>query len=438
MKKVTLVSLGCARNLVDSEVMLGLLAKEGYDIGALVEDSDFIIVNTCGFLQSAIDESLDAIADVIERKKKSAKVIVTGCLVQREKEKLQKRFAQKIHYLLGPGHIDSIVSVLKEATIGALISEEQKSFLECPGTARLLSTPPHYAYLKISEGCCKRCAFCLIPQIKGPLKSKPISQVVAEFEGLLQLGVFEIILVGQDLGDFGKDRKESLKELLKSLVKIKGNFWLRLLYLYPDEIDDELIAILKSDSKICPYVDMPLQHISDRVLKAMNRMSTQKTILTTIEKMRSKIPNIALRTTLMVGFPGEEESDFQELLNFVKKYELAHVGIFKFSPEEGTSAAKFANQIDEETKELRMQALATMQFDIVTAKNKRQIGTKLQVIVDGKMGKYYQTRSQREAPEIDRLILVQNSKRPLSAGERITVRICGHEGYDLIGEVTCG
>ena len=278
-KKIHFTSLGCARNLVDSEVMIGLLLKAGYECTGQVEEADFLVINTCGFLEASRLEGYQTIDELFALKKKSAKVIVAGCMVNRGKDELLSRFPD-IHFFLGSGDVQKILEAVQAIEPGDALSPA-RSFLEWGEIPRTLSTPRHYAYLKIAEGCRKRCSFCIIPSIKGPLRSKTNEQVLKEFRALLKQGVFEIILLPEDLGDFGKDREEKggLASLLKEILQEKGDFWLRLLYLYPDKIDDELISVMKSDPRICPYLDMPIQHINDEILKAMHRKTSRCQIL---------------------------------------------------------------------------------------------------------------------------------------------------------------
>lgn len=317
--KFHFVSLGCARNLVDSEVMIGILLKAGFMAVPTMSEADYLVVNTCGFLQSARQEGIDTIRDMFAEKKPTAKVIVAGCMVQKHGSELKALFPE-IHYLLGSGDVEKILDAIHAGESGEVISSA-KSYLEWGEVPRTVTTPKHYAYLKIAEGCKKRCAFCIIPSIKGPLKSKEEPQVLKEFTALLNSGVFEVILIAQDLGDFGKDRKEkgALAKLLRSMLQDPRPFWIRLLYLYPDEIDDELIAVMKSDPRICPYLDMPIQHINDRMLKAMHRTTSKAEIVSIIEKLRAEIPNVSIRTSLMVGFPGETEEESRNSCNSSKR-----------------------------------------------------------------------------------------------------------------------
>ena len=320
--KIHFTSLGCARNLVDSEVMIGILLKAGYEIALNMKDADFLVVNTCGFLASSRQESSDTIAELIREKKEGAKVVVAGCMVQKHKEELQERFSE-IHYYLGSGDVEKILEAIEAPLSGEAVTTA-RSYLQLGEVPRQVSTPKHYAYLKIAEGCAKQCAFCIIPKIKGPLKSKPIQQVMKEFHLLLDQGAHEIILIAQDLGDFGKETREKkgLEELLKAISLEERPFWLRLLYLYPDEITDELIDILAKDRRICRYLDMPIQHIHDDMLQAMRRKTSKEQIVSILQKLRSRLPDIVIRTSLMVGFPGETEEHFAELLQFVKEAKL--------------------------------------------------------------------------------------------------------------------
>ncbi len=436
--KFHFTSLGCARNLVDSEVMIGILLKAGYEITTEAKEADFLVVNTCGFLESSRQEGIQTIQELFGLKKESAKVIVAGCMVQKHGGELRERFP-KIHYLLGSGDVEKIVDALQVEKEGEAITSA-RSYLEWGEVPRTLTTPRHYAYLKIAEGCKKRCAFCIIPTIKGPLKSKSSEQVLKEFNALLSQGVFEVILIAQDLGDFGKDRKEkgALAALLRQMLMVQKNFWIRLLYLYPDEIDDELIAIMKSDPRICPYLDMPIQHISDAMLKAMHRTTSQKEILDILAKLRREIPQIAIRTSLMVGFPGETEEQFQELLHFVQKVSLDNVGIFKFSLEKEAYAARLPNQILEAIKQDRFERLAAAQQKMVHKKNKQMVGRKFTAIVEGfhpdsKM--LFRARHSGQCPDIDGEIIINDGRKITGFGKLHEVEITNWSDYDLIGRV---
>ena len=437
--KFHFTSLGCARNLVDSEVMIGLLLKGGYEHTPQIEEADFLVVNTCGFLEASRQEGIETIDAIFQQKKESAKVIVAGCMVQKHGDLLREKFPGKIHYFLGSGDVEKILDAVTAGAPGSAVSSA-RSYLEWGEVPRTLSTPKHYAYLKIAEGCKKRCAFCIIPTIKGPLQSKTEERVVKEFKALLSQGVFEVILIAQDLGDFGRDRKEkgALAKLLKELLKIEQNFWIRLLYLYPDEIDEELISVMKSDPRICPYLDMPIQHINDTMLKAMHRTTSKEQILKTLATLRSEIPDVNIRTSLMVGFPGETEEQFQELLQFVKIASLDHVGVFQFSLEKEAFAAKLPNQISEEVKQDRFERLTLMQLKAVRKKNREMIGKKLSVIVEGfhpESKLLLRGRYQGQCPDIDGQIIINDGRKVTEFGKLYEVVITDVADHDLIGAV---
>jgi ribosomal protein S12 methylthiotransferase len=438
--KIYFVSLGCPRNLVDTEVMLGILLKAGYEIAEELEDADYLVINTCGFLEASRQESMDTISTVLDTRKKSAKLVVTGCMVQTHHDQLQKTFPG-IDYLLGSGDVQGILNAVQSTQKGKLVTNA-RSFLEVGEVPRQISTPKHYAYLKISEGCRKRCSYCVIPTIKGPLKSKTQEQIMKEFHLLLNQGVKEIILIAQDLGDYGKDHGSknlgALLSLIKAMLEVKQDYWLRLLYLYPDEITDELILLMKSDSRICPYLDMPIQHINDAMLKSMRRTTSKKDILYTIKKLREEIPGVVIRTSLIVGFPGETEEQFQELAAFIQENPLDNIGIFKFSREPGSHAYDLPDQIPEEIKEKRYHKLMQIQQKVVRKRNKLLVGKKLSVVVEGyhpetnllMCGRFY-----GQCPEIDGQIIINDGRKVRAFGERYTVEITDVADYDLIGRV---
>ena len=436
--KFHLISLGCPRNLVDSEVMIGLLLKAGYECTVNLGEADFIVINTCSFLNASRLEGNDTIRTVFDSKKKSAKVIVAGCMVQQGKEELKKSFPE-IHYFIGSGDVDQILQAFQAGSSGQAVSSA-KSFLEWGEIPRTLSTPRHYAYLKIAEGCRKRCSYCIIPAIKGPLRSKSIEQVMKEFENLLDRGVFEVILIAQDLGDFGKDRgqKGELAALLREMMKVPRKFWLRLLYLYPDEIDDELIQVMKSDSRICPYLDMPIQHINDELLQSMRRKTSRVQIVEIIRKLRKEIPDISIRTSLIVGFPGESEEQFQELVGFVKKEKLDQIGIFKFSSEKEAVASRLENQISEEEKQRRLEILAKAQQKVVKKKNRDLIGRRILAIIDGnhpESNLLLTARHSGQCPDIDGQIIINDAPKKVVQGQLYTIELTDVAGYDLIGRI---
>lgn len=437
--KVNFTSLGCPRNLVDSEVMLGILLKAGYEVTDVIEEADYLVVNTCSFLGSSRMESKQAISELLECKKKEAKLIVTGCMVSKHKEEIESAFPG-VHYLLGSGDVEGILKAVQSETQGRQIGTA-RSYLEAGEVPRMLSTPSHYAYLKIAEGCRKACAYCSIPKIKGPLQSKTKEQIIKEFRILLSQGIKEIILIAQDLGDFGKDRgskKGKLCELLREILSIEGDYWLRLLYLYPDEIDNELIEIMQQDKRLLPYLDMPIQHINNEILKAMRRTTSAEQIKEVITLLRTKIPDVHIRTSFIVGFPGETESQFEELTEFVKEFPLNHVGIFKYSQESGTVAGNMENQIPEQIKEKRQIKLASIQQSMITKLNQKMVGRKLTVVIENYhpetnlllVGRYF-----GQCPEIDGQVILNDWQKVEEFGERYVVEITEVAGYDLVGRV---
>lgn len=437
--KVMFQSLGCPRNLVDTEVMMGLLLQKGYVPTPDVQDADYLVLNTCGFLQSARDESRAEIDNLLEQKKKGSKLIVTGCMVNLHKDEILNDFPQ-VDQVLGAGSVDKILTALTKSSM----EEEdfsRKSYLESAEVPRTLSTPQHYAYLKIAEGCRKRCSFCIIPKIKGKLQSKPKDQVINESHALLAMGVKEIILIAQDLGDYGKDvfRKDGLTEMLRDLtMSIEDpDVWIRLLYLYPDEITDDLITLLVEEPRICRYLDMPIQHISDRILKQMKRKTTANDIRQTIEKLRSRLPGIHIRTSLMVGFPGETDEDFLLLLDFVQEIKLDNVGVFQYSDEELAASSKLDNHVSEEIKQDRFDRLMKAQLGVVLEKNASRVGQEIDVVVEGLhpehpelvVGRYY-----GQCPDIDGQVILVVDEHP-QPGKRYRARVIDFDNYDLIAEL---
>jgi ribosomal protein S12 methylthiotransferase len=436
--KIHFVSLGCARNLVDTEVMLGLLLKSGYEVTEQIEKADYLVVNTCAFLASARKESCDTIESLFESKKKGAKVIVAGCMVQKHQEELRTQFPE-IHYFLGSGDMEKILEAVQSDIQGQAVTSA-RSYLEWGEIPRQLSTPKNYAYLKIAEGCAKQCAFCLIPKIKGPLRSKSQEQVLKEFGALLAQGVHEVILIAQDLGDYGKERKEKsgLENLVREMLKRKEDFWLRFLYLYPDEITDELLSLMASDPRICAYLDMPIQHINATMLRAMRRKTSREQIISTIQTLRNKLPGAVIRTSLMVGFPGETDEQFEEMVKFIQDYPLDNIGIFKYSKEEGSPSAKMNGHLSEEIKQARFERLAAVQMKVVHKRNRTYIGKKLKIIIEGyhpdspylMRGRFY-----GQCPEIDGQIIINDGRRVDAFGKFYEVEITDVADYDLIGRV---
>ncbi|WP_213357702.1 30S ribosomal protein S12 methylthiotransferase RimO [Chlamydiifrater phoenicopteri] len=435
--KIHFISLGCPRNLVDSEVMLGLLLQAGYEVCDDPRDADYFVLNTCAFLKAARDEVEEHLDKLVKVKKPTAKIILTGCMVSKHKEALKPWFPH-IHYMLGSGNVESILEAISSKERGEKI--DAKSYLEAGEVPRKLSTPKHYAYLKIAEGCRKQCSFCIIPSIKGKLRSKPLDRVLKEFRILLSQGVKEIILIAQDLGDYGKDisGKSMLVDLLRAILKEKGVFWIRMLYLYPDEVNDEIIALMKEDSRLLPYLDMPIQHINDRILKAMFRKTSGAEIRHTLKRLREQVPLVKIRSSIIVGFPGETEEEFCELVDFVKEGLIDNLGIFTYSQEEGSHAAKLESQISNREKSRRLSVLSKIQQKIVEKKNLSYVGKKMIAVVDGyhpDSSLLLAARFYGQAPEIDGCIVINDARKVSNLGEWYEVEITGVIGYDLVGRV---
>lgn len=438
--KIHFISLGCPRNLVDSEVMLGILLKAGYEVAPELTNADYVVINTCGFLEASRKEGTETINAVLREKKKGSKLVVTGCMVQKNHEQLKEKFPG-IDYFLGSGDVEGILQAVQTTQKGSMVTNA-RSFLEVGEIPRQLSTPKHFAYLKIAEGCRKRCSYCIIPNIKGPLKSKSKEQILKEFNALLKQGVREIVLIAQDLGDYGKDfgsrNLAAFIDLLKTMLEVKQDFWLRLLYLYPDEITDEVIALMKQDNRICPYLDMPIQHINDQMLKSMRRTTSKEDIIRILTKLRAEVPNVVIRTSLIVGFPGETEEQFEELAQFIQDYPLDNIGIFRFSREPESHAYNLPDQVPEKVKEKRYHRLMKLQKKIVHKLNKRWIGKTLPVVVEGyhpesnllMCGRFY-----GQCPEIDGMVIINDGRKVRAFGELYQVEITDVADYDLIGRV---
>ncbi len=438
--KIHFISLGCPRNRVDTEVMLGILLRAGYEVSPTIEEAHYTVINTCGFLEAAREESLETIGEVLAKKQGGAKVIVTGCMVQNHREVIQERYPA-IDYFLGSGDVAAILQAITAPEKGACVTSA-RSYLQEGEVPRRLSTPSHYAYLKIAEGCKKQCAYCIIPSIKGKLKSKSLERVVAEFKLLLDEGVKEIILIAQDLGDWGKDRgyrrASGLIALLKALLADRRDFWLRLLYLYPDEITPELITLMQSDPRICRYLDMPIQHINDRVLKAMHRKTTRAHICRTLEALRASLPDIAIRTSFIVGFPGESEEEFAELENFITAAALDEVGVFSYSREPKSAAFALPDQIDEAVKTRRKDSLIVAQQRVLKTKLQKKIGQTVRVLVEGyhpDSNLLLRGRHQGQCPDIDSEVILNTTDGVEAFGQWYPVLVTAVAGCDLIGHV---
>ncbi len=437
MAKVGVVSLGCDKNRVDSEIMLYNLRKGGYEITGKPEEADIIIVNTCAFLESARQESIDTTLEMARYKYgKCKKLIMTGCLPQKFISEMFDEFTE-VDGFLGTNDYKDIVSFIKGLDKRCYKVSPNASRME--EGERIVTTPGHYAYLRVADGCDNFCTYCLIPSIRGKYRSRPIEHIVSEASALVAGGAKELILIAQDLTKYGFDLygKASLVPLIRKLSEIEGTKWLRLLYCYPELMDDELINEIASNDKVAKYIDIPLQHSQDGVLKRMGRKSTRKGLEDLFAKLRAKAPDIALRTTFILGFPGETEDDFAGLCDFVKTQKMDNVGFFTYSREEGTAAAKMKEQIPEEIKRQRLEKLADIQYKIVIEKNKAKIGEKLKAIIDEEIsstnGYLYKARSQYNAPDIDGCVYV-TSKKPLAVGQFAEVVIKNFADYDLKGE----
>ena len=433
--KVGMISLGCPKNQVDGEVMLEKLNKSGFDIAQSIEDSDVMIINTCGFIEDAKREAIETILEVAEYKNAGliSAIVVTGCLAERYQDEILKEIPE-VDSVIGIGADRDIVKVCQKALIGVRTSfYPDKKYLLLEGD-RMLSTPPHWAYLKISDGCDNKCSYCAIPGIRGGYIERDMESIIAEANKLAASGVKELIIIAQDTTKYGMKLygEYKLAELLKELVKINGIEWIRLFYCYPDRVTDELIDVIASEEKVCSYIDIPLQHCNNDILKSMNRYGSYDSLKKLLTKMKTKIPNLSLRTTFMVGFPGETEEQFEELCRFVKDIEFDKMGCFTYSPEEDTPAFDFDNQIDEDIKKRRAEVLMDIQYSITENANKKRIGNIYKVVVDEKDGDKYIGRSYLDSPEIDSGIII-TSERALSSGEFINVKITDYDGYDLIG-----
>lgn len=445
-KKVHFISLGCPKNLVDSEIMAGTLMKDGYQVVGEADQADTVIVNTCGFIEDSKKESIQRILDMgdLKQEGKIKKVVVAGCLTQRYKEELVEGLPEA-DLFVGSGEFQNIAKILKNSEAG----DKQKTFFNLPTylqqeeTPRVNSQPGHRAYLKISEGCMKRCAFCAIPLIRGNLQSRSIDAIVAEAKLLVAGGVKELIIISHDFTDYGWDirrkdptRKESPVELLKALDQVEGLQWIRLMYLYPDGITPEMVQVIKNSKKIVKYFDMPLQHINDDVLKSMNRKMTRDEVETALMNIREHIPEAVIRTQFIVGFPGETQEQFEELLQFVADQQFDRVGCFKYSPEENTPGGRMENQIDEETKQYRHDALMEIQQNISREKHRDFIGKTIEVIVEGfseETDLLLQGRFWGQAPDIDGVVLINDGQAQV--GDMVQVHITDSLEYDLVGEI---
>jgi len=442
---ILFISLGCDKNLVDSEVMLGLLDRAGFRIVDDEAQADVIVINTCCFIHDAKEESIQTILEMAEYKKEGRlkALVVTGCLAQRYQEEILKEMPE-VDAVLGTTAYTEIVEAVKDAVAGNVrvmlkeVDAPPKAALSAAGTGRLVTTGGHFAYLKIAEGCDKHCTYCIIPKIRGRYRSVPMEQLVMEARELAEQGVKELILVAQETTLYGKDLygEKSLHILLEKLCRVNGIRWIRILYCYPEEIDDNLIGIMKKEKKICHYLDLPIQHVNDDILKSMGRRASKEKLTQVIEKLRAEIPDITLRTTLITGFPGETKEQHEELMEFVDEMEFDRLGVFTYSAEEDTPAAEMLGQVPEKVKEERRLELMELQQEIAFAKAEDMAGKEVLAMIEGKVADEdaYVGRTYKDAPNVDGLIFI-NTQEELMSGDFARVRVTGALEYDLIGEL---
>ena len=438
--KVGMISLGCPKNQVDAEHMLALIDAAGCEIVDYVDGCDVVIVNTCGFIDDAKKEAIENILDMVELKKEGviSKIVVTGCLAQRYKDEIVTEIPE-VDAVVGIGANGDIVKTIEEVMSGVDTIEKYPPRCDLPLEGqRILTTPQYWAYLKIGEGCSNRCTYCTIPSIRGNMRSRNMENIIEEAIQLAESGVKELILIAQDTTSYGLDLYGELKlpELLNELCKIDSIEWIRLLYCYPDRITDELIETMKKQDKVVNYIDLPLQHADDKILKAMNRRGDQTMIRNVIEKLRTEIPDVVIRTTFIVGFPGEGEDEFENLAVFVNEIEFDRLGVFTFSAQEGTPAYDMEDQVEEDVKTRRGEIIMQDQYSIMEEKNSERIGKTYKVIVEDYDGysDSYTGRTYMDAPEIDGIVRF-TSDRDLDIGDFVEVEIFDVEDYDLIGEV---
>ena len=434
------ISLGCDKNLVDTEVMLGMLAKHGYQMVDDEASADIIVINTCCFIHDAKEESINTILEMAEWKKsgKLKALVVTGCLAERYRQEIMDEIPE-VDAVLGTTSYDKILEAIAAALHGEhkLIVNDVNA-LPLVDEKRIVTTGGHYAYMKIAEGCDKHCTYCIIPKIRGNYRSVPMERLVKEAEYLAEQGVKELILVAQETTVYGKDiyGEKSLPKLLQALCKVSGLRWIRILYCYPEEITEELIQVMKEEPKICHYIDLPIQHASDAILKRMGRRTSKAQLIETVERLREEIPDICIRTTLITGFPGETEEQHEEVMDFVDQMEFDRLGVFTYSPEEDTPAAEFEHQIPEEIKEDRQAELMELQQDIAFELAENMIGQTVLVMIEGKVAdeNAYVGRTYKDAPNVDGLIFIMTDEE-LVSGDFAMVKVTGAQEYDLIGEL---
>ena len=439
--KIMFVSLGCDKNLVDSEMMLGMLSEKGHTFTDDEMQAEVIVVNTCCFIGDAKEESINTLIEMgaLKEHAKLKLLIAAGCLAQRYHEEIQTEIPE-VDVILGTMSIDRITEAVEqcEAENKTNYITDINAELVC-GKKRVVTTGGHYAYMKIAEGCDKHCTYCIIPKVKGNFRSVPMEVLVEEAKMLVENGVKELILVAQETTIYGKDLygKKALPELLKKLAEIRGLYWIRVLYCYPEEITEELVDTIRTEEKVCNYLDIPIQHASDNILRRMGRRTDQKQLREKIAMLRTAIPDICLRTTLITGFPGETQEDHEELMRFVDEMEFDRLGVFTYSPEEDTPAAGFEDQIDEDIKSDRQAEIMELQQEIAFDKAEEMTGREVLVMIEGKVAdeNAYVGRTYKDAPNVDGLVFV-NTDRDLMTGDFVPVTITGSYEYDLIGEIT--
>lgn len=439
--KLALISLGCSKNLVDSEHYLGILSKrKGMELTSEIPEADIIIVNTCGFIGDAKEESIQTILEVSEFKETGnlKKIIVAGCLAQKYSEEILKELPE-VDAVIGTGDVDKIEKVVDEILAGKkAVETKNMTFLANANTDRVLTTAPHTAYLKISEGCNRACTYCIIPQMRGRLRSRSIEDIVEEAKRLVASGVREINLLAQETTEYGIDLygDKKLAALMKELCKIEELKWLRTYYMHPEYVTDELIEVMKSEDKICKYFDVPIQHVSDNILRNMARAKNGEQVKSVLNRIRKAIPDATIRTTLIVGFPGETEENFQELKEYVKEFEFDYAGVFKYSREEDTVAYNLPDQVPEEIKERRYAELVNLQSEIAERKNRRFLGQEIEVMIDGVSSEseyLLEGRTRGQALEIDgKVLTTDGTARP---GEIVKVKVEQNFEYDFVGPI---
>ena len=438
--KLLFISLGCDKNLTDTEVMLGLLASRGYEMTDDECEADIIVINTCCFIHDAKEESIQNILEMAEYKKEGSlkALIVTGCLAQRYRQEILDEIPE-VDAVLGTTAYDQILDAVDEALKGQnSVRMEDLQRLPKVEAKRQVTTGGHFAYMKIAEGCDKHCTYCIIPKIRGRFRSRPMEELIREAEELAEQGVKELILVAQETTLYGKDLygEKSLPVLLRKLCKISGLRWIRVLYCYPEEITDELIRVMKEEPKICHYLDLPIQHANDDILKRMGRKTSKQELIDIVGKLRKEIPDICLRTTLITGFPGETQEQYEELYRFVSEMEFDRLGVFTYSPEEDTPAALMPDQIEESVKEERQAELMELQQEIAFEAAENMVGKEMLVMIEVKVAdeNVYVGRTYKDAPNIDGLIFVETGVE-LVSGDFAKVRVTGALEYDLIGGI---